>query len=316
MGKIMISKKIDDLFDTDWVIDYAKSELGEEAVINFLQDRAEKNQNIKVFFEEYRLNKQNRQKYQENRQKEVPDFKTIISIVQEYCSQEKLRLLRRNILRRLGEQADKSELIKVAQELESTTDEMRQLALLHVFITAQYPLSIDFLLKLAHSPNKTLAGAVVTALANIKDERIHNLAIELIRDIELSYDTLRLFIQNFQNDYDIILDLLKRENQRLKIEESDFDFHSLTMQVRHIFEHNKGSESLDILLFLYHNTICSHCRMQIVKIMCDNDIILDNLVEECQYDCDEETRNIVSEYIKQKMDILIMDGKKSSKRQD
>jgi hypothetical protein len=197
----------------------------------------------------------------------------------------------------MGKKANEKELIKVAKELESTTDETKQIALLQVFINAAYPLPIDFLLKFSHNPNKVLAGAAAEVLENIKDERIHDLATELMKDKELSVYALGLFVQNFQNDYDLILDLLKKEHEQFIIEKSGFYFHSLTLGVRNIFKHNKSIESLDILHFLYQKTTCSHCRREIVQIMCDNNILPDRIAEEGRYDCDVDTREMIVEYL-------------------
>ena len=298
MGKIMISKKIKDLFDIDWVLSYAKNEFGEENLKSFLQDKSQANPNIKAVVEMYHSNEQERHEYQQNKKTVVPDFETIFAIVEKYCEEEKLRWGRRNILRRIGKKAGKNELIKVAEVLETTTDETKQIALLHVFNEVEYPLSIDFLLRLAYdSCNKLLVTAAADVLKNTKDVRIHDLAIHLIKDREFSICALGLLVKNFQHDYELILDLLKIENERLKTEKSEFDFHGLTMGVRRIFEHNKSSESLDILYFLYQNTTCSSCRMKIVQIMCDNNILPHTIAEECLYDCDEATRDMALKYL-------------------
>ncbi|NLD51050.1 MAG: hypothetical protein GX660_28240 [Clostridiaceae bacterium] len=300
MGRIMISTGREEIFDTDWIISHAENELGEVEVKNFFGNKSLANENIKTFIDEYNSHIVSRHEYQQNRKKELPDYETIISIVDEYCSEEKMRLGRRNILRRLGKKANKKELIKVANELENTTDEIKQIALLHVFINAVYPLRIDFLLNLSYSNNKELAGAAATALENIKDNRIHDLALDLIKDKELSVYALGLLKLNFENDFDIVLDLLKSEYERLKIEESEFDFHSLTMGVREIFEYNKSIDSIDILLFLYHNTTCSYCRTIIVEIMCNTGVLPDNIAEECQYDCVLEIREMATKHLKMK----------------
>lgn len=69
------------------------------------------------------------------------------------------------------------------------------------------------------------------------------------------------------------------------------------MSIRDIFKHIKNDVSLDILLFLYHNTTCSHCRMSIVEIMCENNIIPEDIEEECQYDCVEGIRDMAVRYL-------------------
>lgn len=300
MGRVMLSTGREEIFNIDWIIFHAKSEIGEEEVKDFFRDKSLVNENIKIFIDEYKSHIVSSHEYQKNMKEESPDYVTIISIVDEYCSEEKRCLRRRNILRRLGKKANREELIKVANELEITTDETKQIALLHVFINTAYPLSIGFLINLAYSNNKELAGAAASALENVKDDRIHDLALDLIKDRELSVYALGLLILNFKNDFDIILNLLISEYERLKTEESEFDFHSITMSVRNIFEHNKSVNSLETLLFLYHKTTCSSCRTSIVEIMCDTDILPDNIAEECKYDCVLEIRDIVLMYLKNK----------------
>ncbi len=296
MGEIMVSTKRKEIFDTDWVIAFAEDEFGEKEVNNFIQRKAKENENIRVFFEEYRSHRRSREEYQQNNKKELPDFETISRIVDEYCSDEKMRIGRRNLLRRLGRKADKKVLVKVAKEIENIVDETRQTALLHVFINTEYPLPVDSLIRLAYSRNKDLVSAAVSALSNIVDGRVHDLALNLIKDREICVDALGLLKLNFINDYDVIINILKKEYELLKDKEYEFDFHSLTMAVRDIFENNKSPESLEILLFLYYNTTCSYCRSHIVEVMCENNILPDDIAEECQYDCVEEIRDMAVKY--------------------
>ncbi len=300
MGSIMISKKIKELFDTDWVLAYAKNELGEKNLNEFLKDKSSVNENIKVLFQEYKANQQSRYEYQQNKKAVVPNFENIISMVERYCFEDKMRLGRRNILCRMGKKADAKELIKVARELENTVDESKQIALLHVFRETEYPLPIDFLLKLACNSNKMLVGTVAEALKNTKDHRIHNLAIRLIKDGELCIYGLGLLRKNFQQDYELILELLRKAKDQCKTESDEYEFHSFTMEIRAVFECNKSVESADILEFLYQNTTCSYCRQKIVQIMCDNDILSRHVAEECLYDCEDETRAIAVGYFKTK----------------
>jgi hypothetical protein len=117
MGRIILTTGREEIFDTDWIISHAENELGEVEVKNFFENKSLINENIKTFIYEYNSHIVNRHEYQQNRKKELPDFETIISIVDEYCSEEKMRLGRRNILRRLGKKANKKELIKTANEL-------------------------------------------------------------------------------------------------------------------------------------------------------------------------------------------------------
>lgn len=290
MGGIVARTGRKEMFDTDWIKAHAEIELGKEKVTEFFREKPLANDNIKVFLDEAEAEPV------APKEKLKPDFETIMSVI----NNGGMELRNRNTLRLLSKKMAEQDLIKLAKEIENTGDENKQNALLCIFISTPYPLPIDNLLNLSRSSNKELAGAAATALGNIKDERIHDLAMELIRDKYLCVYGLGLLELNFDNDHGIILQLLKKEYERLKSEEAEFDFHSLVMAVRDIYEYNKSTESIDSLRFIYHNTDCSYCRSCIVKIMCDNEILQRNIAEECMYDCLTETREMAAAYLKKK----------------
>lgn len=295
MGSIMISTQKEEIFDTDWVIAYAEDILGEKEVKDFFDKKSVINENIKVFFKNYKSHILGRKAYQKNLKHETPNFATIINKENEYCREGKLNFTQRNVLRIFGKKTNKNDLIKVAKELENTDNDIKRILLLSIFLNVAYPLPIDFLIKLAYNQNKNVVLSVISVLKNIVDKRIHQLFLDLIEDTEIYDEALELLVLNFDDDYDIILSILKRKNE-LPNKYSEFDFHGLTMVVRDIFKHIKSARSLEIMVYSYFNTTCSFCRMNIIEIMCKNNIIPKNILEECKYDCVDESRNIVKKY--------------------
>lgn len=83
--------------------------------------------------------------------------------------------------------------------------------------------------------------------------------------------------------------------KRQRIFDNGFDFHyNLTYKVTQMFESRKATErDLNALLYLYHRNICSECRKRLVKIMCEAEILPENIRRECMYDCVPETREAV-----------------------
>jgi len=71
------------------------------------------------------------------------------------------------------------------------------------------------------------------------------------------------------------------------------------MDVLNMFEDKSIQEPLiELLYYMYENTLCSCCREAIVKEMGSRYMLTDRILEECLYDSNEEIREYVRSIIK------------------
>ena len=76
--------------------------------------------------------------------------------------------------------------------------------------------------------------------------------------------------------------------------------HSIIVSIAEIYKKNKSNTCGDILLHLYRNAECTHCRCSIVETMINNEVIPKDILVECQYDSYEETRELALNTLKMK----------------
>lgn len=63
------------------------------------------------------------------------------------------------------------------------------------------------------------------------------------------------------------------------------------MQIVDIYSKHKSNSCGDILLHVYRNGKCAYCRLDIVKIMRKNNVLSNEIIQECLYDSYDETRS-------------------------
>ena len=159
-------------------------------------------------------------------------------------------------------------------------------ALLHVFNFVDFPLDVGLLLPYSTSDNDDLREIVIRTLSRIKDKRIHELAVQLFNDTQIE-NAVALLEANFEIDDETLI--------RKHIMRSKCVAHGIIMSITDIYGKYKSNTCGDILLYLYKNAECTHCRYKIVETMINNAVIPKNILLECQYDSYEDTRVLALE---------------------
>jgi hypothetical protein len=133
------------------------------------------------------------------------------------------------------------------------------------------------------------------SLARFTDERVHAIAVKNLEHGVHIVESMGLLINNFDNDYDLVYNAQKSLTSVRDYE----NYHGIIRSIRDIFRGKRDKNALKILLHCYHHGRCSFCRNSIVEIMCKQKIIPDNILEECLYDCVEDTRKLARKYKRQ-----------------
>lgn len=187
-----------------------------------------------------------------------------------------------------GLHATLEELDKVYTILISDLDVSAQIRLLGVFRRAKLPRVDDILLSWARSENEELRAATIASLSQVSDPRIHQLArtkAETGQLLGADNDALGLFIHNYESDDGA---LIKASLDRLQPDREDA--HSLGYSILLLADEQDGQILPDLLLWVYENTPCAHCRSRSVAWLDRIRRLSDALRFECGYDSDEDIR--------------------------
>ena len=160
--------------------------------------------------------------------------------------------------------------------------------LLWVFRRAKLPHVDELLLDWANSDNDELRADSITALSQVSDPRIHQLAkmkMETGKLLGADNNAISLLIYNYESgDERLIRAALDQ------IQSDPEDAHSLGYCIRLLADQREDPSLANLLLWVYENTPCAFCRRQAAFWLDRTHQLPDELRFECQYDSDEDTR--------------------------
>ena len=81
---------------------------------------------------------------------------------------------------------------------------------------------------------------------------------------------------------------------------SSFDRHLAYYLARDVFDLKTVRKSKDLLRYLYEVTFCSECRRYNLQAMAARRMLTDDLLRECLYDCNEDTRRYAARLLKRR----------------
>ncbi|EGL16321.1 MULTISPECIES: hypothetical protein [unclassified Paenibacillus] len=187
---------------------------------------------------------------------------------------------------RWGMHASKEDLFKAADDLLKEEHPKKLEAYLFIFAKTAFPLDPQKIIELAQSGNKRLRSAAIHALRNLKDERIHRLAVELIHQRETEMEALELFTLNYEeNDLPLLERIAFKKHHK-------HSFHNMELDMVDIFENHPTATCQKIMIELYHKGLCTLCRRRAVEIMLANHILPASLRDEIRYDCNPDIRDL------------------------
>ena len=300
MGEMIIKHGNDDCLWYDWFLTNAEERFGKDIYVYI---EGEENENIAAFNRAHKKSKPDEsdrlnfkivtvndfiQSYrfeQSNSEEEnVTTIEQLIDYAKELSSKADNTPFRiRPLSRKFAKHAKQEELKSLAHLAIDESSDFIKIALFHVFKFADFPLDIGLLLPYMTSENEDLLEIVVEVLSRIKDKRIHSFAIRLFNDKQVE-NAIALLKTNFEIEDEALI--------RKHVMRSSRVTHSIIMSITDIYRNYKSSTCGDILLHLYKNAECSHCRCNIVEIMINNEVIPKNVLKECLYDSYEETREL------------------------
>lgn len=196
--------------------------------------------------------------------------------------------IRRFSSRRWGRYADESSLRTVAEHLFTVSDAEQLVRLLAVFQRrALAEFDARFLAYVDH-PVADVRWMTNCVLSNYAHEEVRALALERARAGRQSEGELRLFARNYRpGDWAIIRDGLRWPSD-------DDELHRILQDLLDVFESNPLDEAREPLRLVYELTPCTICRGGAVRLLVRNGWAPAWMIEECRFDADGQTRELVT----------------------
>lgn len=147
-------------------------------------------------------------------------------------------------------------------------------------------LDVDCLIRDTRSESEELRRCAYLALGCIQSEEVRAFALELLsgnlEEDEKGYAVNMLLRNYMSKDKELVIQCVKTVPVSRDRDEWHFVFH----QVLDLLGNQKVKEPpRELLPYMYETTLCSHCREYIVLEMGKRQMLTEELLEECRYDC-------------------------------
>ncbi|MEM7726942.1 MAG: hypothetical protein AAF208_11315 [Cyanobacteria bacterium P01_A01_bin.45] len=300
LGKRLCEEK--DYWDDGGVLDYAYEKLGKVEVSQYLENVSKTNRYVKRYHEV--VESRNTEKSSLNKESRIERIRRTYSLKKALSDIENQKYNFPYQYITFGKYATITEIELIFQKLLEETRKEQIIRYLWVFMKREVPRLDDKLSQFAVSDDEDIRHAAIWTLKLCQDNSIRDLAINLNQhpDDKFAVSSIGLFIKNYQsgdNKYiESVFSRIRDENT----------IHFLCTDLIHIFEENVFDtnilnknvldELLTSLLWAYENTPCTICRTKIVRNLIENNLIPQSIIDECQFDCVDDIRNLAREYEK------------------
>ena len=154
-------------------------------------------------------------------------------------------------------------------------------------------LPLDDMIRDSVSANEKLALSALNALSHVRNQRVHDMAIEKMAAEGVSYEVFNVLAFNYREEDDAAL---VAAAGRL----GDMRQDALTALVHLVGRGSGVSLSKRMLLFLYGEVQCSHCREAVVLEMRRRGLLTDEMLSNCLHDANDHIRRYASRLLKRR----------------
>lgn len=274
-------------FSYVWFYDNAQNKFGKKRVDKYLQKQADRSAEVKAFYEQVRIDS--------NGTHVVINKPTLEEVIQNaYKVQDGITILGRGMALRFARNASVDELKRLAEAAINEQDLNIKAELLWIFRKVKYKFPDEILKDFINSENEDIRDTAFYIMGQFPSEEMHDFALSLINDEEdLVYGVL-LLCKNFKReDEKTLFDAIKS----VRVSKNSF-WHSVYMAVEDAFDKGKWKPQTDILQYIYENTLCSYCRLKIVKLMGQHGVLTKQILNECLYDSNSDIRAFAKRRLK------------------
>lgn len=204
----------------------------------------------------------------------------------------------------LSRRDDKKELSKLSDYYEKEANPEVRTNLLHLLANSRCADVLDVACVIADSKsgNEELKKYAFQALSYMRDERVREYALELLKDWkqysnmrDLYHDTahfediMGMLANNYQKeDYECLVSLVKQIPVTYY---GEINWHSVYSSVRGIFKRKEvKNPPKELLVYMYEHSLCSCCREYFLREMSRRRMLTEDILRECLYDSNEDIK--------------------------
>jgi len=189
---------------------------------------------------------------------------------------------------RWGRTALDDDLQAVAKALFAEPDTQLQVAYLSVFQRRGLPQFDDRILKFADSDDSDVRWMLFLTLSCVQHHKVRELAFKCLRSGRIVEHELSLLEKNYERrDWATIYESLDLPTEQENL-------HRVLQDLLDVYETNMLPEAVEPMLYTFENTPCSTCRSRAVRVLKSINALPDWIREECQFDADADTRELVA----------------------
>jgi hypothetical protein len=290
LGSVLISCKKRNVFQLDWFYASAQTKFGKDRIEKYLRKASQKSDAILAFYCEL--------KKLDAESSDSPDDVSLgyfIDLAMQGADTDKKPDLRRSDYR-LCRKVSKEEMNELAERALAEEDSDIKANLLLPFTHIDFPLEFEHLIPYTNKTNERLQAVAMNVLARFKSNSLYELAIEKLKSRNSIHAALDLLANNYHcDDEDLIYEVIKS----IPLEEQA-DWHGIYIATEDVFTLNMVKPKTEALLYMYHHTLCSFCMDSIVRTMHKLKALPDEILHECQFDCNSDLVAFSNKVIKAK----------------
>lgn len=311
IGYLISCNSIFGIEDFAWFQSEYENEFGETTLYRHLEKRAKKSEGIRQYL--FRLQEENEKEKHPADKNKYPQYAKDIymQIVSGKVAGSDIPV---GVAWRLSRKGNEKELLKLSDYYEKEKILDTRINLLHLLANSRcaYVLDADTVIIDSKSENEELKQYAFRALSYMKNEKIHEYALELLRDwnqyqnirdlyhnVAYFEDIIGMLANNYQKqDYTCLVSIVK---QMPVTYYGEMNWHSVYCSVRDIFK-EKGVRNppKELLFYMYEYSLCSCCREFILWEMSRRRMLTENILRECLYDSNDDIRKFARKKLKQK----------------
>lgn len=266
-------------YSFDWFYADAQNKFAKKRVEKYLLNQADKSPEVKAFYESASIIAN-----QINVSIPMPTLEEVIENA--YRIQDGNAYLSHGTAMLFARNASESDLKKLSEVALNERNINIKSELLWAFRKVKFDFSEEILHDLAQSENEDVRDTAFYIMLQSSSEKMHDLALSIISDEKELENGIILLCRNFKlKDETLLFNAIKR----VKINKNS-SWHGAYMAIELAFEKGRWKPHTDILLFVYENTLCSCCRLRIVKFMNQHKVLTKGILDECLLDSNLDIR--------------------------
>ena len=206
------------------------------------------------------------------------------------------------LMRRWLNQEKEQEVLRIAAYYKEEKDLAVRFQLLRLLANKECAQMLDLerLIQDSKSEDAELSEWAFEALAQRKDARVRAYALGLLHQ-EVHIDrAVSMLAKNYEtSDREIFVKAAKQ----IPVTYRERGWHGVFGDLLDLFETPGRGKPTELLLYMYRNTLCSFCREYVVREMGRRRMLTQELLEEMQYDCNEDIRKYADKKLSDMMGI-------------